>query len=79
MFVKSQKALIVGHEHGNNRVILMQQEIMIKVLINVALDAISNVGEVADHTLFVKLFLLYGNRGLNAVSMQVSAFAGMIH
>ena len=48
-------------------IVFMQQKIMIKVLINVCVNTVSDIGKIADHALVVELFLLYGNRGLNAM------------
>lgn len=67
VFVKSKEALLICCKHRDDRVVLMQQEIMIKVLVNVGVNTVSNIGKIADHALVVELFLLYGNRGLNAM------------
>jgi hypothetical protein len=39
----------------------MQQEIVIKMQVDVGLHAVSNIGKIANHTLVVELFMLYGN------------------
>jgi len=61
VFVKGKETLLVCSEHGYDRIIFMQQKIMIKMLIYKRFNAVSNIGKVADHALVVELFLLYGN------------------
>jgi len=48
-------------------------------LINIAFNTVPNIGKIADHALIVEFFLSDGNRGLDAVAMQVAALAGMVH
>ena len=57
----------------------MQQEIMIKMLINKIFCRRSNISKIANHSLIVKLLRFNGYRGFYAMSVQVAASTGVIH
>lgn len=79
VFGQREKTFVVFDQHGDDWIILVQQKIMIKVLIDIAFNKIFDVGKVADHALIVKLLLLYRNRGFHTMAVQISAFARMVH
>lgn len=79
VFGQSEKTFVVFNQHGDDRIILMQQEIMVKLLIDIAFNTILDVGKITDHALIVKLLLLYRNRGFDAVAVQIPAFAWVVH
>jgi len=79
MFLQGQKSFVILLQQGDDRVILVQEKIVIQDFVHIVFDTRLDLSEIADHALCIELFLRDGDCSPDAVSMQIPAFAGMIH
>ena len=79
MFIDGQKLFVIRDQCRDDGIVLMQQKVMIEQAVDKTVHTILDVGKIADHTLLIERILFDGNTGFDAMSVQVSAFARMIH
>lgn len=79
MLIKGKKALSACNQTRDDRVVPMQQQVVVQLLIDIAMGDATDLGKITDHAALIQRFGRNGNGRLDAMAMKVATLAGMLH